>query len=360
MKRSADFHTDEERVSMIFRDKYKDRHTLVDSDNYLGNSKNLSNIINFIVGSNSKPKPPNPSGQKAPKHNAPQKIGRKPSKLQKQSRNSLSSQSKKNPLQIFQDNSLKPNPFNHYNRTPSPAHNLTFRPIRPKKLALEKFSAQKKTGNPIISRLDKIISGKEQQIKNKPLRDKARHEERSDSKSFVDRHYGSSRKQGLVIKEKRKVRGGEGRSRDWGLGKEGMSSGKSESLEFGDGSKVLRKLDRSFGEALEKYEAPSFKPEINENTRKIIKKNVNYRGVSVEDRLLKYGELKRVKIASMVKNSTKGMFKPKKFIPSFTKPKQCIKTSMPDQNSTKKDCPKSDTPRSTKCQVREREKRFEF
>ena len=82
--------------------------------------------------------------------------------------------------------------------------------------------------------------------------------------------------------------------------------------------------------------------------------------MSVEDRLLKCGELKRVKIASMVKNSTKDLFKPKKFIPSFTKTKQCTKTQMPDENSTKKGCPKSETLRSTKCQVREREKRFEF
>jgi hypothetical protein len=170
MKRSVDFHTDEDKASMIFRDKYKDRPTLVDSDNnYLGNSKNLNNIINFIVGSNSKPKPSNPSGQKATKCDAPQKSGRKPSRLQKKSRNSLD----RKVVPLFQDNSLKKNPFNHYNRTPSPAHNLTFRPIRPKKPAQEKFSGQKKTGNPIISRLDKIISGKEQQIKNKPVRDRA-------------------------------------------------------------------------------------------------------------------------------------------------------------------------------------------
>jgi hypothetical protein len=64
MKRSVDSNTDKERVSMIFRDKYKDRSALVDSENnYLGNSKNLNNIINFIVGSNSKTNPANPSGQ---------------------------------------------------------------------------------------------------------------------------------------------------------------------------------------------------------------------------------------------------------------------------------------------------------
>jgi hypothetical protein len=197
MKRSLDSHTDIERVSMIFRDKYKDRSALVDSDNnYLGNSKNLNNIINFIVGSNSKTNPPNPSGQKAPKRDAPQKSGRKPSKPQKQSRNSLSSHYKKNldaKVPLFQDKSLKTNPFNHYNRTPSPAQNLNFRGIRPKKLANEKFSAQKKTGNPIISRLDKIISGKEHQIKNKPVKDRSRVEDRIDSKMFVDRHYGFSR-----------------------------------------------------------------------------------------------------------------------------------------------------------------------
>jgi hypothetical protein len=214
-----------------------------------------------------------------------------------------------------------------------------------------------------------IISGKENQIKNKPVKDthRSRVEGRIDSKIFVDRHYGSSREKGLVGSLGRKVKGWEGRSGSGlghgegeGSGKGGMSGGKSEGEGSWYGSKVLRKLDRSFEGVLEKYEAPSFKPEINENTKKIIKKNVNYRGVSVEDRLLKCGELKRVKIASMVKNSTKGLFKPKKFIPSFTKPKQCTKTPMPDENSTKKGCLKSDTPQSTKCQVREREKRFEF
>jgi hypothetical protein len=201
-----------------------------------------------------------------------------------------------------------------------------------------------------------IISGKENQIKNKPVKEthRSRVEGRIDSKIFVDRHYGSSREKGLVGSLGRKVKGWErrlglGNGEGEGSGKGGMSGGKSEGEGSWYGSKVLRKLDRSFEGVLEKYEAPSFKPEINENTKKIIKKNVNYRGVSVEDRLLKCGELKRVKIASMVKNSTKGLFKPKRFIPSFTKPKQCTKTPMPDENSTKKGCPKSDTPQSTKC-----------
>jgi hypothetical protein len=370
MKRSVDSHTDKERVCMIFRDKYKHRSAQVDSENnYLGNSKNLNNIINFIVGSNSKTNPANSSGQKAPKRDAPQKSVRKPSKPQKHSRNSLSSHHKKNPdpkFPLFQDKSLKTNPFNHYNRTPSPAQNLN-PGIRPKNLDQDKFSAQKKTGNAIINRLDMIISGKENQIKNKPVKDthRSRVEGRIDSKIFVDRHYGSSREKGLVGSLGRKVKGWErrlglGNGEGEGSGKRGMSGGKSEGEGSWYGSKVLRKLDRSFEGVLEKYEAPSFKPEINENTKKIIKKNVNYRGVSVEDRLLKCGELKRVKIASMVKNSTKGLFKPKKFIPSFTKPKQCTKTPMPDENSNKKLCPKFDTPQSTKCQVREREKRFEF
>lgn len=85
-------------------------------------------------------------------------------------------------------------------------------------------------------------------------------------------------------------------------------------------SKVLRKLDRSFESIIDKYTIHTFAPNINNNTKKIVRKNMKTncdRGISVEDRLLNYGEVKKDKLKKMYENSTKGLFKPKKYMPEF-------------------------------------------
>lgn len=99
---------------------------------------------------------------------------------------------------------------------------------------------------------------------------------------------------------------------------------------------------------------PTFKPILNSRTQKLAK-GIFDRGISVEDRLLKYGRQREKKIQDLERASLDGLFVPKRFAPKFIRAKLDKKSNCIVEGTCKKKLrsgyKKVETPESIRKQI---------